>query len=335
MKLDANLEVDSLATVPSVANAAENMGVDAIWSTETRHDPFLGLSLVAEHTTRMKLGTGIALAFTRSPMTIAYTSWDLQRMSNGRFILGLGTQVKGHVERRFGVKWEPPAAKMREVITLLRAIWKRWQRGEKLDFRGRYYSVNLMTPFFDPGPISKPEIPIFVAAVNESMCRLAGELCQGLHVHPFHTVRYLKEVVLPAVEDGSRKAGRHRTDIDIAGSIFVAPGDTREEIQRIREVMRQQIAFYGATRTYRRVLDLHGWGEVSDRLHAKSVSGDWHGMPSEISEAMLDEFVLQGRWDALPDLIKERYNDTLDRVRLYLPFEESPNWRELIRKYLS
>ena len=333
MKLDVTLEVDTLATIPALAEAAENLGFDAIWASAVKHDPFLELTLAANHTIHIQLATGIALAFTRSPMELAYTSWDLQELSQGRFFLGLGSQVKGHIERRFSIPWQPPIPKMRETIQALHAIWKTWQHGEKLDFKGKYHNLTLMTPFFSPQPIPHPNNPIYIAAVNRGMSKLAGELCQGLVVHAFHTPRYLKEVIIPAVEEGAHKTQRTRSDLELAGTIFTAAGNNKEEIQQAREAIRQQIAFYGSTRSYRAVFQLHGWNEVSNRLHRKSVTGDWAGMPSEISYEILDEFTLQGRWDELPDLIKERYNHLLDRVRLYLPFDNDPHWKELTSNF--
>lgn len=333
MKFDATLEVDRLANIPSLAEAAESLGFDAIWTSAVKHDPFLELTLAANHTKHLQLATGIALAFTRSPMELAYTSWDLQELSQGRFILGLGSQVKGHIERRFSIPWQPPIPKMRETIQALHAIWKTWQTGEKLAFTGKYHNLTLMTPFFSPHPISHPNIPVYLAAVNRGMSRLAGELCEGLVVHAFHTPRYLKEVILPAVGEGARKTNRTQADIQIAGTIFVAAGNSKEEIQQAKEFIRQQIAFYGSTRSYRKVFELHGWNEVSNRLHTKSIQGDWAGLSSEITDKILDEFTLQGRWEELPDLIKERYNHLLDRARLYLPFDNSSYWKEFTSKF--
>ncbi len=329
MKIDAELFVDSVGDIPTLAKRAESFGFDGLWANETKHDPFLQLALAAASTNRIGLGTSIALAFTRSPTTLAYTAWDLQSLSGGRLTLGLGSQVKGHIERRFGMKWEPPTPKMREVIQLLRAVWRTWQEGEPLDFRGKFFQVNLMTPFFSPPRITEPRIPIYLAGVNRGMCRLAGQLCEGLHVHPLHTVRYLRDVVLPAVQLGLKKSGRKRGEMQLAASVFVATGDSEKEIEKMKGECKLQIAFYASTRTYRPVLELHGWGETCDRLHEKSLKGDWAGMASEISEPMMKEFVLEGRWDEIGEKLGERYHGIVDRVRLYFPFDAKDHWKRL------
>src|SRR5713226_9155707 len=200
-------EAGGLTNAAEVARAAEEMGFAALWGVENQHDPFLPLAVAAINTSKIKLGTAIALAFPRSPMSLAYTSWDLQAASNGRFILGLGTQVKGHNERRFSVKWGSPGPKLREIILALRAIWDCWQNGSKLNFVGDFYQFTLMPPAFNPGPIAHPHVPIYIAGVNPYMCRLAGELCEGFHAHPFHSAKYLREAVLPQIEQGAKKAG--------------------------------------------------------------------------------------------------------------------------------
>ena len=215
MKFDAALPPIGLKDVPAIAKAAEKIGFDALWTQETQHDPFLPCALIAEHTTRLNFGTAIAVSFARSPANLAYTAWDLAAQSNGRFILGLGTQVKAHIERRFGQLWpESVTSKLREQIQVIRAFWDCWQNGTKLNFRGEYYKITLMSPFFNPGPISHHlpieegtlgPIPIYVAGVNTGLAKLAGELCEGFHVHPFHSVRYLQEVILPASPSPCRR----------------------------------------------------------------------------------------------------------------------------------
>ncbi|MCX6067885.1 MAG: TIGR03617 family F420-dependent LLM class oxidoreductase, partial [Chloroflexi bacterium] len=242
MKLDAALPPAPLADVPAIARAAESTGFSAIWTTETHHDPFLPHALIAEHTRRIHSGTGIAVSFGRSPATIAYTAWDLAAQSKGRFILGLGTQVKAHVERRFGMEWPASVTgKLREQIQVIRAFWDTWQHGVPLNFRGDYYKITLMSPFFNPGPNEYPEIPIFIAGVNTGLARLAGEMCDGFHAHPFSTPRYLSEVILPAIEAGAAKTGRTRGDVTMAVSVFAAT--TSEELQACR----QSISFYAST----------------------------------------------------------------------------------------
>jgi probable F420-dependent oxidoreductase len=332
LKVDAEVAVSSPAQAIELSKKAEEFGFDCFWVNETKHDPFVQLSLAASSTGRIALGTSIALAFTRSPTTLAYTAWDLQSLSQGRMILGLGSQVKGHVERRFGMKWESPAPKMKEVVLAMKSIWNSWQHGKKLDFEGRFFRLNLMTPFFNPGPIEYPEIPIYVAGVNAGMCRIAGEVADGLHVHPLHTVRYLREVIAPAVKAGAARADR-KAGVTVAASVFAAIGDTRREIENIKEVYREQIAFYASTRSYRKIMDLHRWGDVCDRLHDLSTKGEWRRMPSEISESMLKEFVVEGSWAEIGSAIQKRYDGLLDRVRVYLPFDGSEKWCDLVRGF--
>ena len=203
MNFDATLPSVPLNDVPAVAEAAEELGFDALWTSETQHDPFLPCALIAEHTVKLHFGTAIAVSFARSPANLAYTAWDLAAQSSGRFMLGLGTQVKAHIERRFGMPWPASVTgKLREQILAIRTLWEAWQNGTKLNFRGEYYKLTLMSPFFNPGPIAHPHIPIYIAGVNEGLARLAGELCDGFHAHPFHSARYLKEAILPAIEAG-------------------------------------------------------------------------------------------------------------------------------------
>jgi len=330
LKVDAEIFVENPLEAGSLASKAEKFGFECLWVNETKHDPFLQLALAGASTRRIGLGTSIALAFTRSPTTLAYTSWDVQRISNGRLILGLGSQVKGHIERRFGMQWQPPAPKMREVVLALRSIWRSWQDGSKLDFQGKFFRLDLMTPFFSPARIEHPYIPVYIAGVNEGMCRVAGAVADGLHVHPLHTVRYLREVVEPALGVGVGRAGRKRKDVKVAASVFAAVGSTRNEIRKLKEMYREQVSFYASTRTYRRILDLHGWGDVGEKLHAFSVTGNWRQMPTEVGEDMLAEFVVEGDWDEIGTLLKRRYQGLVDRVRLYAPFDGRAQWKRLV-----
>jgi probable F420-dependent oxidoreductase len=333
LKVDAEVAVESPSEAAGLARKAEAFGFDCFWCNETKHDPFLQLALAAGHTKRIGVGTSIALAFTRSPTALAYTAWDLQSLSKGRMILGLGSQVKGHIERRFGMKWEPPAPKMKEVILALRAVWRSWQDGGKLDFQGRFVRLDLMTPFFSPSPIEDPEIPIYVAAVNPVMCRVAGAVADGIHVHPLHTVRYLKEVITPSISRGLAESGRKRGSFSVAAAVFAAPGEAESERKKIREAMRGNVAFYASTRSYRRIMDLHGWGDVCDRLHALSMKGDWEAMASEVPDQMLEEFVVEGSWKDMGSALRKRYGGLVDRVRLYVPFDGRPEWRTFVRSF--
>ncbi len=329
MEIDAEIYPASTADIPVLARRAEECGFGCAWVNETRHDPFIQLALAAAATKSIFLGSSVALAFTRSPTALAYASWDLQSLSEGRLLLGLGTQVKGHIERRFGMRWESPAPKMKEVVLALKAVWNCWQMGNKLDFRGEYFSLSLMPPFFNPGPIGKPRIPVFVAGVNKMMCRVAGEVGDGILVHPLHTVRYLREEVIPAVGAGLRKSSRGRDGFAVAVSVFAAVGESREERARARDSLREQIAFYASTRTYRRVLELHGWGDVCDRLHARSVKGEWKQMPQEVTDDMLSEFVVEGTWSETGEVLRRRYEGLADRLRIYLPFDGREEWKGL------
>jgi len=320
MILDTSLRNYDLQTVPDYARKMEALGYGCLWTSETQHDPFLPLAVAATATSSMKLGTAIAVAFPRSPMITAYTAWDVQKASAGRLILGLGSQVRAHNQRRFSIKFESPGPKLREVVLALRAIWDCWQNGTPLRFKGKFYNFDLMTPFFNPGPIADPKIPIFVAAVNRYMCRMAGEICDGLHVHPFHTAKYLREFVHSAVNEGLKVSGRSRQEFQYATSVFVIVGDNERERANNAEAVRQQIAFYASTRTYEPVLAAHAWDAIVPELHEKSLAGDWEGMRKLITDEMLAEIAVSGTYDNIGAKLRERYGDLLDRVSLYQPY---------------
>lgn len=330
MKLDVATLVPNPGEMPALAERVEELGFDALWTSETQHDPFLPLALAAEHTKCIELGTGIAVAFARSPTVLAHLAWDLAAQSKGRFILGLGTQVKPHIERRFGMVWESPAAKLREMILAMRALWAAWQGDGNVNFRGSFYKITLMTPFFNPGPIEYPDIPIYIAGVNEKLCRLGGELCQGFHVHPFHSAKFIREVILPNIERGLEKSHRARTDIQLASAIFVATNDAE------KEAARAQIAFYASTPSYRPVMEIHGWGDAGEQLSAFAARGKWTEMPQVITDEMLEQFVVLTDEANRATAIKSRYNGLVDRIMLYKPFEpkeSTSQWRELVRSF--
>jgi len=333
LKLDALVFPGSLKNFPDTARYLEELGFDTLWTLETRHNPFFPLILSAEHTRTMKLGTSIAVAFPRSPMVLAHIAWDLQEFSGGRFILGLGTQVRGHIERRFSVPWNSPGPRLREIILALRAIWDCWQNEAPLKFQGKFYSFTLMTPFFNPGPIRHPEIPIFVGGLNPYMCRLAGELCQGMHIHPLHTVKFIHEAIVPGIKEGAGKAGRDYREVSLSAAAFVATGRDKEAVEKAKEKVRSQIAFYSSTRNYFPVLEMHGWGDTARALQKKSIAGDWEGMPGEISDGMLDEFAIIGAYPELAEKIRKKYDGVIDRLSLYdcLPGPgEEKEWRPII-----
>ncbi len=332
MKLDAALPPIRLADVPATAKAAEAVGFAAIWTQETQHDPFLPNVLIAEHTSRISCGTGIAVSFGRSPATLAYSAWDLAAQSQGRFILGIGTQVKAHIERRFGLEWPASVTgKLREQIQVMRAFWNTWQNGAPLNFRGEYYKITLMSPFFNPGPIEHPDIPVYIAGVNPGLARLAGEMCDGFHVHPFHTRPYLREVLLPAIAEGAARHDRPRSAVSMAGSVFAATNESE------REFCRQQVSFYASTPSYRPVLELHGWLEVGEKLSALAARGQWDEMPALITDNILAEFCTEAsNPHELAAALKDRYKELADRLTLYIPFSPGDKdgfWMELAQEF--
>jgi len=327
MLFDATLPLTGLSGVAHIAEAAEQMGFNALWTSETQHDPFLPCTLIAEHTKKLQFGTAIAVSFARSPANLAYLAWDLAAQSQGRFMLGLGTQVKAHIERRFGMPWpESVVGKLREQIQAIRAFWNSWQKNEKLDFRGEYYKLTLMSPFFNPGPCDYPEIPVYIAGVNRGLARLAGETCQGFHSHPFGSPRYLSEVILPAIEEGAARAGRSRSEIMNSVTAFVATTPEQETFARA------QISFYASTPSYRSVMALHGWSEVAEQLSALAPKGQWGEMFGLITDEMLHTFCLVTDQASLPAELKKRYAGLADRIGLYIPFvpaEQDDFWKEM------
>jgi probable F420-dependent oxidoreductase len=332
MKLDAGLGTEGgyLQSAGETARAAESLGFAGLWTSETKHDAFLPLAIAANETERIELGTSVAIAFSRSPMEMAQTAWDLQDLSEGRFILGLGTQVKAHIKRRFSMPWDRPVARLREYIGALRAIWGSFQSGESLQFEGQFYRHTLMTPFFNPGPIERPDVPVYIAGVNTGLARLAGELCDGFHVHPFHSPEYVRRTVKPAIAEGAQKEGRDPGEIELATSVFVITG---EESGEQREKMRAQISFYASTPTYRTVLEAHGWEEVGGRLGKLARDKRWEEMPELITDEMLRAFAIEAAPGEVGDALKERYEGLIDRVSLYMPFipgEKDEFWRVVV-----
>jgi probable F420-dependent oxidoreductase len=328
MQLDALLPPTSLLSLPELAASAETVGFNVLWSTETQHDPFLPLALAAEHTRRIRLGTAIAVAFVRSPTVLAHTAWDLAEASHGRFILGLGTQVKAHVERRFGMPWpDSPAGKLRDLIQAMRAVWRSWQDGGPLDHRGPYHRLTLMTPFFNPGPIEHPLIPVYIAGVNPALCRLAGEVADGFLAHPYHSADYLRQVVRPEIDAGAQRVGRAPGDIRMRVTVLAATDDAEAGF------VRSQIAFYASTPTYRSVMAHHGWGEVADRLRALARQMAWGEMPSLITDEMLSTFAVVASEEDLAARLLERYAGLADGLSLYLPYTPGTRdrfWNSLV-----
>jgi probable F420-dependent oxidoreductase len=330
MKVDGGIGFD-LKKAADTAKDAEEAGYDAVWSAETSHDPFFPLLVAAEHTERVELGTGIAVAFPRSPMHMANIGWDLQAYSKGRFLLGLGSQIRAHIEKRFSSPWSKPASRMREYIVAMRTIWSSWQEGTKLDFRGDFYTHTLMTPFFNPGPNPYGTPKVFLAAVGEKMTEVAGEVCDGLLAHAFTTEAYLRDVTLPALERGMKKSGRQRSEFEISCPTFVVTGTSEEEVKEADRGVRQQIAFYASTPAYKAVLDKHGWGALQSELNALSKQGEWVQMGTLITDDMLDAFAVRGEPEEIPKLILDRYGDVMDRVTFYTPYKSDPErWKAVL-----
>ncbi|MEX0663753.1 MAG: LLM class F420-dependent oxidoreductase [Acidimicrobiia bacterium] len=331
MKVDSGIPGVGIEEIVSVARELEEMGYDGAFTAETNHDPFLPLVIAAEHTERLELGTSIAVAFGRNPMTLANIGHDLQLLSKGRFRLGLGSQIKAHIEKRFSMPWSHPAARMREMILAMRAIWACWNNGEKLEFRGEFYNHTLMTPFFDPGPSPYGPPSIQLAAVGELMTEVAGEVADGIILHGFTTERYVREVTLPALERGFAKAGKSRADFDISGPLFVVTGTSDEEIERAREGTKQQIAFYGSTPAYRGVLELHGWGAAQDDLNKMSKQGKWVEMGELIDDEMLETFAVVAAPEDVPKALLARYGDLVNRLSFYAPYRSDPErWKQVV-----
>ncbi|MEJ2010964.1 MAG: TIGR03617 family F420-dependent LLM class oxidoreductase [Anaerolineales bacterium] len=313
--LDASLPPVSLAEAGNIAEAAEQVGFKTLWASETQHDPFLPLAVAASRTSELQLGTAVAIAFARSPGVVAYTAWDLAQASGGRFILGLGTQVKPHIERRFGMPWpESPADKLREFVGALRALWRTWQYGDALAVRGEYFRLSLMSPFFNPGPIDHPDIPIFLAGVNVGLARLAGEIAEGFHAHPLHSERYLREVIRPALAEGAARAGRDANDLTLTASVFMVTDEASDFF------VRSQIAFYASTPSYRRVMALHGWETIAEELSRLARRQDWSAMSGLVSDEMLATFAIVASPSELPLGVKSRYSGLAKRVIPYMPY---------------
>lgn len=296
----------TLEDVPAQARRLESLGYDVGSVGEIGNDPFLPLVLAAEHTERMHF-SNLAIAFPRAPYIVANMSWDLARYSKGRFILGLGTQVKGHNERRFSVPWVAPGPRMRDYVNCMRAIWDSWQNGTRPNFESEHYQYKLSSPFFNPGPIANPDIPVLLAAVNPFNARLAGEVCDGIAIHAFSTFKYIREVLIPAVHEGARGAGRDPKTLQIRGGGFVVTARTEEELAAARESARRQLSFYASTRSYARVMSTHGWDDEAALLHRMSVEGKWDDMAGVITDDMMEEFCVIGTWDEMPAKMREKY----------------------------
>jgi probable F420-dependent oxidoreductase len=333
VKFDTTLLVHDLAEMPAYVKAAEHLGFDGIWTAETNHDPFFPLVLAAEHSHHLNLGTAIAVAFPRTPTILAQMAWDLAKVSHGRFILGLGPQVKAHNVLRLGVKWEKPVKKMRETIQAIHALWDCWQHDKPLHFEGEFFTLKLMTPFFNPGPIECAMPPIYLAAVNEQMLKLAGELCEGVHLHAIHSVKYFDQYAFPHLEAGLAKSGRKWEEFSKTTAVFAIPTDDPEYAAWAGNFVKQQISFYMSTPAYRVLAELHGWQEVAKELSHLARNGRWPEMPALIHDDILHTIAVSGTWAELPALIQQRYGNRLSRLSYYLPYvpgENEAGWRASI-----
>ena len=318
MFIETSLRETPIADVPRQAREAEELGFDGLTASEIRRDPFLTVGLMASSTERIQLATGVAIAFPRSPMVVAYLSRNLQELSGGRFALGLGTQVRAHVERRFSSPWGAPGPHMREYILALRAIWGTWQTGSPLDFRGEYYSFSLMTPEFNLGPTPHP-VPIHLAAVNPYNIRLAATLCEALRVHSFCTPEYLRDVLWPNVRAAAEKAGRSLDRFEMIGGGFIATGPTEEAVRAVREEARKRVAFYGSTPSYRPVFEHHGWNELNPALRRLIAEQRWDDMAGLIDDEVLDTFCVAGTYDVIAQRVHDRLGGLVDRIVVAFP----------------
>ena len=334
--MDAGQYAATVDGAGSAAVAAERDGYDGWWAFETQIDPFLGCTVAADRTDGIGIGTAIAVAFARNPMTVALQANDVQALSGGRFTLGLGSQIKPHITRRYSMPWSKPAARMREFILAIRAIWDCWATDGELDFEGDFYTHTLMAPFFNPGPNPHGNPKIMLAAVGPLMTRTAGEVADGVLIHAFSTERYLREATLPALEKGFARAGRTIEGFEITAPAFIVARDTEEELAEGIELVKQQIAFYGSTPAYRPVLELHGWGDLQDELLALTKRGEWDGMGELIDDEILHTFAVVGTPEDAVAEVKKRYGDICTRITLPLPPDHDPErWTGLFRTLRS
>jgi probable F420-dependent oxidoreductase len=316
------------------ARLAEELGYDTVLVEETKEDPYQLLALGASSTSTVGLGTSVAMAFPRSPTITAMSAWSLQKLSAGRFTLGLGSQVRGHVRRRFGLAWHPPAPWMRDYVRAVRAVWSAWQERTPLDFHSEHYDLTLMVPLFDPGPIAHPNIPIHIAGIGPAMCRVAGEVADGLRLHPVCTPAFIDERIAPAMAAGARRAGRAPSDIELCMKPLVGTAVSPEELEPIAESVRSRVAFYVSTPAYRRVFEFHGWGELADRAAALSRAGRWEELSRLIPDEVLHTVATLATHDTIADRLIERYGNRVDRIEFSIPVN-APGAADRLREILA
>jgi probable F420-dependent oxidoreductase len=316
VKVYTTVPVDNPTEAGPLFGELERVGYDGAFTYETKHDPFLPLAVAAERTRDIRLGTAIAIAFARNPMNLANIGYDLQAASKGRFILGLGSQIRPHITNRYSSTWSRPAARMREMVLAIRAIWNAWETGEKLDFRGEFYKHTLMTPAFDPGPNPYGMPTIFLAGVQPRMIEVAGEVADGFLAHPFASRRSLAEHILPALDRGLAKSGRHRKDFELTSVALLVTGATEAELAANKEVVRKQLAFYGSTPAYKPTLDCHGWGDLQPELNALSKRGRWDEMAALVSDEMLEAIAVVAPRARAAAALRARFEDVADAVSI-------------------
>ena len=323
-----------LATIADDARLVESLGYDALMVEETKLDPFIVIALAAQATTTLKLGTAVAIAFPRSPTVTAMSAWTLQKLSGGRFTLGLGPQVKGHIERRYGMKWSPAGPWMREYIRAVRAVWDCWQHGTPLNVQGEHYNLNLMVPLFNPGPIEHPDIPIHLAAVNPTICRVAGELADGVRPHPVCTAEYIEHVMMPAVRQGATKAERDLKGFKISIKPLIATAANATALApKIRDV-RARVAFYASTPAYRAAFEFHGLGALADSLSILSRQQRWEEMPDFISDEILEKYAVVGTFKEIGEKLKQRYGHIVTNAEFSIPIANERD-QQTLRNLIS
>jgi probable F420-dependent oxidoreductase len=326
----------SLKEAGHEARRLERAGYDGIWAAETSHDPFLTVTLAAAATDSADVGTGIAVAFARNPMSLATIGHDLQVLSEGRFILGLGSQVQAHIDRRFSMPWSKPADRMREMVHAIHAIWSCWNEGIPLSFEGEFYRHTLMPPFFNPGPSPFGPPRVFLAGVGPRMIEVAGEVADGFLCHGFTTASYFSASVIPSLERGLARASRSRQAIEVTAPGFVVTGRNEAEMARSAAGVRRQLAFYGSTPAYRPVLEHHGWSDLQSELHQMARRGQWDQMGDLIEPEVLEAFAVIGPPEAIAELVAERFGDAVDRMNVYSPFEADDDlWAQVRQGFAS
>lgn len=331
MRVTTGVPYSNWKAIAPAAARAEADGLDGLTCPELAHDPFMPLALAAMATERVQLATSVAISFPRSPMIVANIGWDLNVNSGGRFVLGLGTQVRAHNERRFDVRWEHPAPRMGEYVQALRAIWRTWETGEKLDYRGKFYNFTLMTPEFSPKPAKLPMVPIMIAAVGPEMQKTAARVCDGVRLHGFATRKYVEEVVRPLLAGELEKAGKSFANFEVTGGGFIATGPDQASVDRAAEKLRYRVAFYGSTPAYRGVFDIHGLTDLGIKLHEASRKGQWNEMAAMVPDEVLDLFAVRATYDRLADAVADRFGGIADAVSIdFLPEDDSTTRRKVV-----